>query len=61
MSETALFAEKAKREDLKNKRNMLFEEYLKNPLNVKLAAEIKLIDDDIARSIEQSERQRGRK
>jgi hypothetical protein len=54
-------AEKAKREGLKAKRNMLFAEYLKSPTNTKLAVEIKIIDDDIARSVEQMERQRLRK
>jgi hypothetical protein len=39
-------AEKARREGLKTKRNMLFQEYLKSPLNTRLALEIKLIDDD---------------
>jgi hypothetical protein len=41
-------AEKARREGLKAKRKMLFEEYLKSPRNTRLALEIKLIDDDIA-------------
>jgi hypothetical protein len=54
-------AEKAKREGLKAKRDMLFAEYLKSPTNTKLAVEIKMIDDDIARSVEQMERQRLRK
>jgi hypothetical protein len=48
----ATLAEKAKREGLKAKRNMLFQEYLKSPLNTRLALEIKLIDDDIAKSVE---------
>jgi hypothetical protein len=43
--------EKARREGLKAKRKMLFEEYLKSPLNTRLALEIKLIDDDIAKSV----------
>jgi hypothetical protein len=54
-------AEKAKREGLKAKRDKLFAEYLKSPTNTKLAVEIKMIDDDIARSVEQMERQRLRK
>jgi hypothetical protein len=54
-------AEKAKREGLKAKRDMLFAEYLKSPTNTKLTVEIKMIDDDIARSVEQMERQRLRK
>ena len=43
--------EKARREGLNAKRKMLFEEYLKNPQNTRLALEIKLIDDDIAKSV----------
>jgi hypothetical protein len=54
-------AEKAKREGLKAKRDMLFAEYLKSPTNTKLAVEIKMIDDDIARSVERMELQRLRK
>jgi hypothetical protein len=45
-------AEKARREGLKAKRKMLFEEYLKSPRNTRLALEIKLIDDDIAKLVE---------
>ena len=54
-------AGKAKRAGLEAKRDMLFAEYLKSPTNTKLAVEIKMIDDDIARSVEQMERQRLRK
>jgi hypothetical protein len=57
----ATLAEKSKREGLKAKRDMLFAEYLKSPRNIRLAVEIKLIDDDIAKSVEQMERQRRRK
>jgi len=46
--------EKARREGLKAKRKMLFEEYLKSPRNTRLALEIKLIDDDIAKSVDGS-------
>jgi len=53
--------EKARREGLKAKRDTLFAEYLKSPSNTSLAVEIKLIDDDIAKSVEQTERQRCRK
>jgi|HubBroStandDraft_6_1064221.scaffolds.fasta_scaffold843302_2 hypothetical protein len=52
--------EKARREGLKVKRDSLFAEYLKSPSNTRLAVEIKLIDDDIAKSVEQTERQRRR-
>ena len=46
-----ILAEKARREGLKVKRNMLFAEYLKSPTNTRLALEIKSIDDDIAQSV----------
>ncbi len=39
------------RDQLKNKRNVLFNEFLRNPLNTSLAIEIKLIDDRIAELI----------
>jgi hypothetical protein len=47
-----ILVEKARREGLNAKRKMLFEEYLKNPQNTRLALEIKLIDDDVAKSVE---------
>lgn len=40
--------ELAIQDQLKNKRNLLFNEFLANPLNTSLAIEIKLIDDRIA-------------
>ncbi|PYU09890.1 MAG: hypothetical protein DMG37_22060 [Acidobacteria bacterium] len=39
---------KKKRDDLKTKRNSLFEKYSKHPHALHLALEIKLIDDEIA-------------
>ena len=39
---------KKKRDDLKNKRNSLFETYTKDPQNFHLAREIKALDDEIA-------------
>ena len=36
------------RDQLKTKRNQLFDEYCKNPQNTRLAIEIRLIDDQIA-------------
>jgi hypothetical protein len=36
------------RDRLKDKRNLLFERYSKNPTNTRLAIEIKLVDDQIA-------------
>ncbi len=47
MLETAI-EEKRKREDLKAKRDLLFERYLKHPMDTRLAIEIKNIDDQIA-------------
>jgi hypothetical protein len=53
--------EKAKREGLKGKRDMLFAEYLKSPSNTRLAVEIKMLDDDIAESAARMEhREAGR-
>jgi hypothetical protein len=39
---------KKKRDDLKSKRNSLFETYAKDPQNFHLAREIKALDDEIA-------------
>jgi hypothetical protein len=39
---------KKKRDDLKAKRNRLFEAYTKDSQNITLAREIKAIDDEIA-------------
>jgi len=36
------------REQLRDKRNQLFDKYSKNPMNSRLAIEIKLIDDQVA-------------
>jgi hypothetical protein len=36
------------REQLKTKRNLLFEKYCRNPNNTLLAIEIRLIDDQVA-------------
>ena len=43
--------ELAIRYQLKTKRNLLFDEFQRNPLNTSLAIEIKLIDDRIAELI----------
>jgi hypothetical protein len=56
--DNAAQAEIARRDSLKAKRDKLFAQYLRFPSNTKLAVEIKLIDDDIARSVEKSD---GRK
>jgi hypothetical protein len=47
-----------KREELKAKRNRLFEQYLRDPSNTLLALEIKIIDDQVAESVERSSTQR---
>ena len=48
--------EKRKRTDLKAKRNLLFERYLKSPMDTKLALEIKIIDDQLAEEIKPTKR-----
>lgn len=40
--------EKTLRDQLKTKRNLLLEEFRKNPSNTRLAIEIRLIDEQIA-------------
>ena len=47
MSETPN-EQKRKREELKAKRDQLFDRYLKHPMDTRLALEIKAIDDQIA-------------
>lgn len=54
--DTPVAEERNKRKALTTKRNLLFAEYLKNPHDTRLALEIKLIDDQVAASIEQNER-----
>lgn len=51
--------EKREREALKAKRNLLFERYLKAPLDTRLALEIKIIDDQVAEYTKQMERKRS--
>jgi hypothetical protein len=53
LRETPIDARK-KREELKAKRDRLFDQYLKNPSNTSLALEIKTIDDQIAESVARS-------
>jgi hypothetical protein len=50
MPETGI-DEKRKREKLKATRNLLFRIYLKNPLETRLALEIKVVDDQVAASV----------
>jgi hypothetical protein len=47
-----------KREELKARRNLLFERFLRNPLDTSLALKIKVIDDQVAACAEQMERKR---
>jgi len=49
---------KKKRDDLKDKRNALFETYTKDPQNFHLAREIKDIDDEIADCTQHVEEER---
>ncbi len=46
------------RDQLKTKRNLLLQEYSKNPMNTCLAIEIRLIDDQIAELTEHLVQQR---
>jgi hypothetical protein len=52
--------EQQTRERLKARRNKLFEEYLKHPQETNLALGIKIIDDQVAESVERAERKRER-
>jgi hypothetical protein len=49
---------KKKRDDLKAKRNSLFETYTRDPENFHLAREIKEIDDEIAECTQHVEQER---
>jgi len=49
----------SKREELKAKRTVLFERYLKHPTDTHLALQIKVIDDQIAKSLEPKARKSG--
>jgi hypothetical protein len=48
---------KRKREDLKKRRTPLFKRYKKSPNDLRLALEIKMIDDQIAECTQQIERE----
>ena len=52
---------KKKRDDLKAKRNSLFNEYLKRPHDFQLASAIKPIDDEIAHCTYEMDQERLRK
>jgi hypothetical protein len=60
MSEAAI-EQKRKREELKAERELLFERYLKHPMNTRLAIEIKSIDDQIAEHTKQLDGKTGRR
>ena len=49
---------KKKRDDLKAKRNSLFENYTKHPQSFQLAREIKALDDEIAECNQHVEQER---
>ena len=49
---------KKSRDQLKTKRNLLFDEFSKNPMNARLAIEIRLIDDQVAELTEHLVHQR---
>ncbi|MGB6668581.1 MAG: hypothetical protein WA829_05765 [Candidatus Acidiferrum sp.] len=49
---------KKKRDDLKTKRNGLFEKYAKHPEDFHLALEIKKLDDEIAECTQHVEQER---
>jgi hypothetical protein len=53
-----LVDEKDIRRQLKSRRDVLFEEYSRNPMNSRLAIEIKLIDDQIAELTERQSQQK---
>jgi hypothetical protein len=57
MQETP-FNPKWKRDELKAQRKLLFERFLRNPVDTSLALKIKIIDDQVAACDEQMERKR---
>jgi len=52
---------KKKREDLKTKRDSLFQKYTKHPNDYHFALEIKIIDDEIAECVQKEQETSGRK
>lgn len=58
LSETAI-EEKKKRDELKAKRELLFERYLKHPMDTRMALEIKIMDDQLAAAASQTKRKTG--
>jgi hypothetical protein len=59
LSEAAI-DEKRKRDELKARRELLFEQYLKHPMDTRMALEIKLMDDHLAEAASQTKRKTGR-
>jgi hypothetical protein len=53
---TTAIDDKAKREALKTKRNLLYRRYLKNPHDTQRALEIKILDDQVAEFTRQIDR-----
>lgn len=51
---------KSKREELKAKRKPLFTRYVKNPTDIRMALELKHIDDQIAECTERMELKKGK-
>lgn len=43
--------EMRRRKELKDRRDLLFEQYLERPMDTRLALEIKLIDDQLAEDV----------
>jgi hypothetical protein len=58
MQETPIDAMR-KREELKAMRNLLFKQFLKNPVDTRLALKIKSIDDQVAECSEQMRQNRN--
>ena len=56
--QATLFNTMWKREELKVRRKLLFEQFLRNPLDTGLALKIKIIDDEVAACAEQMEQER---
>jgi hypothetical protein len=56
--QTPAIDKKKIRDQLKTKRNLLFDEFSKNPVNARLAIEIRLIDDQVAELTEHLVQQR---
>src|SRR6267143_1373912 len=52
---------KKKRDDLKAKRDSLFQKYTKHPNDYHFALEIKTIDDEIAECVQKEQESSGRK